>query len=166
MFEQPLSINYIKIVYLTLEKLYIRKKKLHVGKCIYTFLIKEILSMQTGKTILIFKRRKFFYSSLHGNIPFYSRGGKRVAKISVMDKLFLFLHCNRPTSGGVVLHSKLVDGRCQVQSPVALFDLVILEFSVIFSETRVNTGYDSLERSPRRASQSPTRQVRQADNWP
>ena len=43
-----------------------------------------------------------------------------------------------PTSGGAVMRSKLVDGRCQVQTSVALVDR--LEFSVVFSETRVNTG--------------------------
>ena len=33
-----------------------------------------------------------------------------------------------PTSGGAVLCSKLVDGRCQVQSPVAIVDLAIRIF--------------------------------------
>ena len=48
------------------------------------------------------------------------------------------------------LRSKLVDGRFQVHSSVALVDL---GFYVVFSETRVNTGQDPLERPPRKAFQ-------------
>ena len=39
------------------------------------------------------------------------------------------------------------------------------EFSVVFSETRVSTDYDPLERPPRRARPLQA-QVSQADNWP
>ena len=35
---------------------------------------------------------------------------------------------HRPTSGGAVLRSKLVDRICQVQSPVALADLAVRSF--------------------------------------
>ena len=42
----------------------------------------------------------------------------------------------RPTSGRAFLHSKLVDRRCQVQSPVALINLAVF---AVFSETRLNT---------------------------
>ena len=35
----------------------------------------------------------------------------------------------RATSGGAVLRSKLVDGKCQVQSPIALFDPAFQSFS-------------------------------------
>ena len=45
-----------------------------------------------------------------------------------------------PTSCWAVLRSKLVDGRCQIQSSVTLVVLAVSKFSVIFSETRVNTG--------------------------
>ena len=33
-----------------------------------------------------------------------------------------------PTSGGAVLRSKLVGGRCQVQTPVVLVDLAVRSF--------------------------------------
>ena len=46
---------------------------------------------------------------------------------------------NRP------LWLELVDGRCRVQSSVALVDLGVRSFSWFFSETRVNTGQDTLE---------------------
>ena len=39
------------------------------------------------------------------------------------------------------------------------------EFSVVFSETRVNTGRDPLERPPRRTLPLQA-QVPQADSWP
>ena len=38
----------------------------------------------------------------------------------------------RPTSGRAFLHSKLVDRRCQVQSPVALVDLPVRSFPWFF----------------------------------
>ena len=45
-----------------------------------------------------------------------------------------------PTSGCAFLRSKLVDERCQDQSPVMLVDLAIRSFPVVFSETHVNMG--------------------------
>ena len=52
-----------------------------------------------------------------------------------------------PFSGVAVLRSKLVVGRRQVQSPVQSISILgrscrssCSEFSVVFSETRVNTG--------------------------
>ena len=45
---------------------------------------------------------------------------------------------NGPTSGEVVLRSKLVHGSRRVQFLVALVDLSHSEFSVVFFETRVN----------------------------
>ena len=46
----------------------------------------------------------------------------------------------RPTSGGKVLRSKLVDGRCQIQSPVMLVEVAVRNFLWFFSETRVNSS--------------------------
>ena len=48
-----------------------------------------------------------------------------------MSCLFLeneYLYVTRPSSGGAVLLAKLVDGRCQVQSPVVLVSLVVRSF--------------------------------------
>ena len=37
-----------------------------------------------------------------------------------------------PTSGEAVLSSMLVDGRCQVQSPVAFVDVAVRSFPIFF----------------------------------
>ena len=54
----------------------------------------------------------------------------------------------RPTSGGVVLRSKLVDGRCRVQFPVALVELAVLEFSLFFLRNSHKYRVRSLRKIP------------------
>ena len=46
---------------------------------------------------------------------------------------------------------ELVDGRCRFQFSVPLVDLAVRRFLWFFFETRVNTNWDPLERSPWRA---------------
>ena len=43
-----------------------------------------------------------------------------------------FFDCFGPTSGGVVLRSILVDGRCQVQFPISLVDLAIRSYQLLW----------------------------------
>ena len=66
--------------------------------------------------------------------------------------------CFIPTSGLAVLCSKLVDERCQVQSLVALFVLVVSEFSIVFFKTHGATSQDSLDR-PSRKNYPPLPQI-------
>ena len=65
---------------------------------------------------------------------------------TVYNVYYFHLSC-RPTSGGVVT---LKTGRRGVpgSNPVALVDLAVRGFSVVFSEICINTGQDSLERPP------------------
>ena len=53
------------------------------------------------------------------------------------------------TSGGEVLYSKLIDGRCRVRFLDVLVDQAFCSFLRYFSETHVNTGQNPLERSPK-----------------
>ena len=53
----------------------------------------------------------------------------RSGKHTEIDQIAQRNFSNGPTSGRVVLRSKLVDRTCQVQSLVALFDLVVRRFS-------------------------------------
>ena len=54
-----------------------------------------------------------------------------------------------PTSGGVVLHSKLVHGRIRVQFPIAFVDLIVRSFPW-FSRNSHKYGLGSLRKTPRR----------------
>ena len=61
-----------------------------------------------------------------------------------------------PTRDQVVLSSKLVDGRSQVQFPVML---------VILAMVRINTGYNPLEKLSQRASHLWSQDPR-VGSWP
>ena len=49
------------------------------------------------------------------------------APLTIFSKTYSSIH-SCPTSGGAVLRSKLVDGMCRVQFPVALVDLAVRSF--------------------------------------
>ena len=75
--------------------------------------------------------------------------------IRLQEKILLEFY---PISVGAVLGSKLVDGRFQVQSLVALVDLAFLEFSVFFFRSLRKYGLESLWKTPH-GGQSPYRSI-------
>ena len=72
-------------------------------------------------------------------------------------------HRNRPTSGTAVT-LKTGRGKVPGSNPSCACRPSHSDFSMVFFETRVNTGQDPLERPPRRALHLQS-QVPQADNW-
>ena len=58
--------------------------------------------------------------------------------MQVIHLFIRFLHSSGPASGEAVLRLKLLDGRCLLQFPVALVDVAVWRFPVVFSETYVN----------------------------
>ena len=106
-------------------------------------------------------QRRNFYAELILRVIFTTSLQQEITD----NCFYFFLFQVGSTSGWTVLRSKLVDERCQVQSPVSDCRPSRSEFSVVFTETRVNTGYDPLERPPRKTLPLQT-QVPQGDNWP
>ena len=85
-----------------------------------------------------------------------------ITKYQVMRYLFYFIFLG-PTSSWMVT---LQTGRRKVpgSNPSRACRPSRSEFSMVFSETRVNTGLDCLEKPSRRAFHLQS-QVPQADNW-
>ena len=71
---------------------------------------------------------------------------------------------NCPTSGKVVA-LKTTRREVPGSNPCRACGPRLSEFSLVFPETRIDTGYDPLERPPLRAL-SVKAQVPQVDNWP
>ena len=89
------------------------------------FVMKCISISNHIHSIITLVHYHIMYKRMHTQL---TRKGYITHKIQRIHISVIFQTFEGPTSSAVVLRSKLVDGRCQVRSPVALVDLAVRSF--------------------------------------